>query len=415
MVRRPAADGGRLPLRWEDVLSNEDLTPGGISPDLLVDGKPPKFEIVDDLTVRYTLGWRQTRLPAAARGAAAAQHGHAGRTTSSSSTRSIRTRPSSRSWSRSNKEKNWTALHISMARQYRPENPDLPTLDPWRNTTKPPAEQFVFERNPYFHRVDENGPPAALYRPFRSQCQLVVDHPGQDRRRRNRSAGHRHRLRRLHLPQGGREALPDQGQVCGSARRARASRCCPISTSTTRSGASSCRTCASAAPCRWPSTGTRSTWPCSSGSANEAPTRCCRKARSIKPGICRRPGSRIDPRPGQCAARRNRPDEARQRRHPAAARRPPGRDHRRNRPAKSTLETDVLELDHRSLEQDRHHAVHPHLAARRLPQPRHRRPDDDGDLVGHRQRHADRRHESRRAGADQPTTSCNGRIGACTI
>ena len=44
-----------------------------------------------------------------------------------------------------------------MARQYRPENPELPTLDPWRNTTEPPAEQFVFERNPYFHRVDENG------------------------------------------------------------------------------------------------------------------------------------------------------------------------------------------------------------------------------------------------------------------
>jgi peptide/nickel transport system substrate-binding protein len=56
-----------------------------------------------------------------------------------------------------NKAKKWTSLHIRMARQYRPENPDLPTLDPWRNTTKPPAEQFVFERNPFFHRVDENG------------------------------------------------------------------------------------------------------------------------------------------------------------------------------------------------------------------------------------------------------------------
>ena len=55
------------------------------------------------------------------------------------------------------KAKKWTALHIRMARQYRPENPELPTLDPWRNTTQPPAEQFVFERNPYFHRVDENG------------------------------------------------------------------------------------------------------------------------------------------------------------------------------------------------------------------------------------------------------------------
>ena len=55
------------------------------------------------------------------------------------------------------KAKKWTTLHIRMARQYRPENPELPTLDPWRNTTEPPSEQFVFERNPYYHKVDENG------------------------------------------------------------------------------------------------------------------------------------------------------------------------------------------------------------------------------------------------------------------
>ena len=33
-----------------------------------------------------------------------------------------------------NKVKKWARLHIDMSRQYRPENPDLPTLDPWRNT-----------------------------------------------------------------------------------------------------------------------------------------------------------------------------------------------------------------------------------------------------------------------------------------
>ncbi|MGO4835123.1 ABC transporter substrate-binding protein, partial [Rhizobiaceae sp. 2RAB30] len=43
------------------------------------------------------------------------------------------------------------------SRQYRPENPDLPTLEPWQNTTPPPAERFVFKRNPYFHRVDKSG------------------------------------------------------------------------------------------------------------------------------------------------------------------------------------------------------------------------------------------------------------------
>ena len=37
------------------------------------------------------------------------------------------------------------------------KTPDLPSLDPWVARTTPPAEQFVFERNPFFHRVDENG------------------------------------------------------------------------------------------------------------------------------------------------------------------------------------------------------------------------------------------------------------------
>ena len=39
---------------WEDVLLNEDLSPGGLPLELLVDGKPPTFEIVDALTVRYS-------------------------------------------------------------------------------------------------------------------------------------------------------------------------------------------------------------------------------------------------------------------------------------------------------------------------------------------------------------------------
>ena len=66
----------------------------------------------------------------------------------------------------------------------------------------------------------------------------------------------------------------------------------------------------------------------------------------------------------------------------------------------STLETDVLELvaDHwRKVGIELFTRTTP---ARRLPQPGHRRPDDDVDLVGHRQRHRHRRHESRRAGAD---------------
>ncbi len=40
---------------------------------------------------------------------------------------------------------------------YKNDNPKLPTLEPWVLKTKPPAERFVFERNPYYFRVDPQG------------------------------------------------------------------------------------------------------------------------------------------------------------------------------------------------------------------------------------------------------------------
>ena len=40
---------------------------------------------------------------------------------------------------------------------YDNDNVDLPTLNPWVLTTPPPAQRFVFVRNPYYHRIDEKG------------------------------------------------------------------------------------------------------------------------------------------------------------------------------------------------------------------------------------------------------------------
>ena len=48
-------------------------------------------------------------------------------------------------------------VHVSHDRPYKATNPDLPSLQPWVNTTYPPSERFVFERNPFYHRVDQNG------------------------------------------------------------------------------------------------------------------------------------------------------------------------------------------------------------------------------------------------------------------
>src|SRR5579862_7998966 len=39
---------------FEDVAGNPDLSPTGLPPQMLVDNQPPKFELIDDTTVRYT-------------------------------------------------------------------------------------------------------------------------------------------------------------------------------------------------------------------------------------------------------------------------------------------------------------------------------------------------------------------------
>ena len=53
--------------------------------------------------------------------------------------------------------RNWAALHNRRDNQYKNDNPKLPTLQPWGLKTKPPAQRFLFARNPYYHRVDQTG------------------------------------------------------------------------------------------------------------------------------------------------------------------------------------------------------------------------------------------------------------------
>ena len=53
--------------------------------------------------------------------------------------------------------RNWAAAHNREDNLYEFDNPELPTLQPWMNVTKMPATRFRVVRNPYFHRVDQNG------------------------------------------------------------------------------------------------------------------------------------------------------------------------------------------------------------------------------------------------------------------
>jgi peptide/nickel transport system substrate-binding protein len=141
---------------FEDVLMHEKLSPGGLSPYLRAGGEGPVFEVIDAYTVRYA--WREPNpdfLPrlAAAQPLYMVMPAHYLKRFH----KKYRSEEELEAEVRKAKAKSWAALHNKKKQQYRPENPDLPVLDPWRNLTKSPAEQFVFERNPYFHRVDENG------------------------------------------------------------------------------------------------------------------------------------------------------------------------------------------------------------------------------------------------------------------
>ena len=141
---------------WEDVANNKRLSPGGPQGALLASGEKPTVEIIDPLTVRYS--WKKPNpgfLPALAAGqplyiympAHYLRKVHEKYADADALQKRVRTL----------RVRDWGAAHERLSRQYRPENPELPTLDPWRNTTAPPAELFAFERNPYYHRVDQNG------------------------------------------------------------------------------------------------------------------------------------------------------------------------------------------------------------------------------------------------------------------
>ena len=197
---------------------------GGLASALLMPAASrPKFEVIDELTVRYTWDEPNPALPAGARRRAAARYlqrlahylkqFHAKYADPEKLAAAVARRTGQELDAAADPQgRAATASRI----------PDLPTLEPWTNMTNPPAEPFVFERNPYFHRVDQNGRAAALCRPSRDQHRRKLDHPGQDRRRRERPAGALSRLRRLHLPEGGREAQQLHRAGCGRSARGRA-------------------------------------------------------------------------------------------------------------------------------------------------------------------------------------------------
>jgi len=140
---------------WEDILNHDELS-HGLPRYLKVDGKPPVFEVIDETTVRYT--WEKANpffLPALAGArpefvyapAHYMKQFHIDHTDPDALKQRVEAEG----------QRDWIALHFRKGHQYYNDNPDLPTLQPWVLQTKPPSTRFIFERNPYFHRVDPEG------------------------------------------------------------------------------------------------------------------------------------------------------------------------------------------------------------------------------------------------------------------
>lgn len=141
---------------WEDVANNAELEPGGLPTELLVNGKPPKVDIIDETTVRYSWDAPNAEfLPALARAAPLfifrpahyLKKYHV----------KYQKKDKLDALVKKSGQRNWASLHNKKDNQYKNDNPDLPTLDPWVLRVKPPAQRFVFTRNPYYYRVDSLG------------------------------------------------------------------------------------------------------------------------------------------------------------------------------------------------------------------------------------------------------------------
>jgi peptide/nickel transport system substrate-binding protein len=141
---------------FEDVVSNESLTPSGLPPFLEVNGKGPKFEVLDDTTVRFT--WDEpnplflpelakSRPPFIYRPAHYLKQFHELYGDADHIAKEAA----------KVKKRSWAPLHGKKDDMYNGRNTELPTLQPWVRKHKGSDLRFILERNPYYHRVDSTG------------------------------------------------------------------------------------------------------------------------------------------------------------------------------------------------------------------------------------------------------------------
>ena len=141
---------------WEDVALNAELSPSGPPVEMLVGGKPPVVEVIDEVTISYTWDAPNPRfLPALAqarpvyiyRPAHYMKKYHVKYANPEKLAKKVE----------DSGKKTWAALHNRKDNLYKADNPKLPILQPWVNTKKKNSQRYILVRNPYYHRIDTEG------------------------------------------------------------------------------------------------------------------------------------------------------------------------------------------------------------------------------------------------------------------
>lgn len=141
---------------WEDIANNRRLRPSGPPIWMLVGGKPPKVEILDERTIRYS--WDKPNpffLPELA--SASAEVIYAPAHYLKQFHEKYADPAKLAQLVASSKSRDWGSLFGRRDRATKFDSPDMPTLQPWILTNGPPADRYVAVRNPYYYKVDAKG------------------------------------------------------------------------------------------------------------------------------------------------------------------------------------------------------------------------------------------------------------------
>ncbi|WP_425044585.1 ABC transporter substrate-binding protein [Primorskyibacter sp. S87] len=158
---------------WEDVANNELLSPAGPPDFLRAGGELPEVSFPDEHTVVYS--WKnpnpnflqslaQARPPFIYRPSHFLKHYHGDYAEADALAEIVA----------DNRVKSWASLHNKRDNMYKFDNHELPTLQPWINSSAGKKIRHLFVRNPYYHRIDSKG----VQLPYIDVVEMEIVAPG---------------------------------------------------------------------------------------------------------------------------------------------------------------------------------------------------------------------------------------------